>query len=104
MDKYTVLLVEDHPDTRERLATAVSSHKQLQLIASVENCAAANKVLDKIPPDVMLTDLGLPDGNGLDLIRRVTAMEGDTEIMVIRCLAMKNMCYPPSKLVPVVIF
>jgi len=83
MEKYTVLLVEDHPETRERLATAVSGHKQLQLIASVENCAAANKVLDKNPPDVMLTDLGLPDGNGLDLIRRVTAMEGNTEIMVI---------------------
>ncbi|WP_455209725.1 response regulator [Kaarinaea lacus] len=83
MDKYTVLLVEDHPETRERLATAVGEHEQLLLIASVENCASANKVLDKNIPDVMLTDLGLPDGNGLDLIRRVAAMEGNTEIMVI---------------------
>lgn len=83
MSKYTVLLVEDHPKTRERLANAINEHELLQLIASVENCAAANKVLDESIPDVMLTDLGLPDGNGLDLIRRVSTMEGNTEIMVI---------------------
>lgn len=83
MGKYTVLLVEDHPETRERLANAVSRHAQLQLIAAVENCTEANKQLDAQTPDVMLTDLGLPDGNGLDLIRRVSAMEGKTEVMVI---------------------
>jgi DNA-binding NarL/FixJ family response regulator len=83
MEKYTVLLVEDHPETRARLANAVSEHERLLLLASVENCADANQVLDKNIPDVMLTDLGLPDGNGLDLIRRVAGMQGDTEIMVI---------------------
>ncbi len=83
MEKYTVLLVEDHPETRGRLANAITEHERLQLIASVENCVAANKVLDEKIPDVMLTDLGLPDGNGLDLIRRVATMEGNTEIMVI---------------------
>ena len=83
MNKYTVLLVEDHPDTRERLANAICEHKQLQMIAAAENCTEANNVLDKQIPDVMLTDLGLPDGDGLDLIRRVAAMPGNTEIMVI---------------------
>jgi DNA-binding NarL/FixJ family response regulator len=83
MGKYSVLLVEDHPETRERLANAVREHERLQLVASVENCAEANKALDETVPDVMLTDLGLPDGNGLDLIRRVAAMKGKTEIMVI---------------------
>jgi DNA-binding NarL/FixJ family response regulator len=83
MDTYTVLLVEDHPETRERLANAISGHPQLQLIGAAENCAQANQRLDARVPDVMLTDLGLPDGNGLDLISRVSAMEGKTEIMVI---------------------
>ncbi|KPJ96521.1 MAG: hypothetical protein AMJ53_00600 [Gammaproteobacteria bacterium SG8_11] len=83
MGKYTVILVEDHPETRERLVNAVNEHPQLQLIAAAENCAEANKALDAYTPDVMLTDLGLPDGSGLDLIRRVASMEGTTEIMVI---------------------
>jgi DNA-binding NarL/FixJ family response regulator len=83
MGKYTVLLVEDHPETRERLANAVREHPQLQLIAALENCSDANNALDAQIPDVMLTDLGLPDGSGLDLIRRVAAMQGNTEIMVI---------------------
>jgi DNA-binding NarL/FixJ family response regulator len=83
MGKYTVLLVEDHPETRERLANAVRTHPQLQLVAAAENCETANQALDAKIPDVMLTDLGLPDGNGLDLIQRVAAMQGNTEIMVI---------------------
>jgi DNA-binding NarL/FixJ family response regulator len=83
VSKYTVLLVEDHPETREHLANAVSDHHQLQLIAAVDSCAAANKVLDEQMPDVMLTDLGLPDGNGLSLIHRCSNMDGNIEVMVI---------------------
>lgn len=83
MGKYTVLLVEDHPETRERLANAINTHGRLQLIGAAENFAQANQALDGHIPDVMLTDLGLPDGSGLDLINRVAAMGGKTEIMVI---------------------
>ena len=83
MSHYSVLLVEDNPETRERLANAVSNHDQLHLIADVDNCAKANKILDQQTPDVMLTDLGLPDGDGLDLIRRISETGSKTEIMVI---------------------
>lgn len=83
MEKYSVLLVEDHPDTRERLSNAISDHKKLNLVAAAATCAEANAVLDEGAPDVLLTDLGLPDGDGLDLIRRVAANNTKTEIMVI---------------------
>lgn len=83
MKFHTVLLVEDHPETRERLAKAVNEHAHLKLIGAAASCAEANALLSQQVPDVLLTDLGLPDGNGLDLIRKVVDMGSKTEIMVI---------------------
>jgi DNA-binding NarL/FixJ family response regulator len=83
MKKYSVLLVEDHPETRERLSNAIDRHDSLTLIAAAATFFEASACLDQSVPDVLLTDLGLPDGDGLDLIRRVATEHSKTEIMVI---------------------
>lgn len=83
MKNHSVLLVEDNPETRERLANAVSAHDELELIAAAATFSDACAILDETVPDVLLTDLGLPDGDGLDLIKRVSAAGDETEIMVI---------------------
>ena len=83
MKTYSVLLVEDNPDTRRRLAQAVDSHAQLQLMAAVATCEEARKAFNAASPDVLLTDLGLPDGNGRDLIREIKGKTADAEVMVI---------------------
>src|SRR5262249_36564104 len=71
MPDYRVLLVEDDPNTRSRLAQVIQDHPQLRLLAAVGSCAEARRELDKSRPDVLLTDLGLPDGDGVELIREV---------------------------------
>ncbi len=83
MQTYSVLLVEDDPNTRERLASAVNAHPQLTVTAAVGTCAAAQQALAQGFPDVLLSDLGLPDGSGLDVIRYVSTQNPATESMVI---------------------
>ncbi|MCP5424767.1 MAG: response regulator transcription factor [Gammaproteobacteria bacterium] len=80
---HNVLLVEDDEHTRDRLARVITGHPQLELLAAVESCGAARQVLREHRPHVLLTDLGLPDGNGIELIREVQADAPTTEIMVI---------------------
>jgi DNA-binding NarL/FixJ family response regulator len=80
---YRILLVEDDANTRERLAKAVTDHPKLVLMAAVGSCADARAVLDADTPDVLLTDLGLPDGDGVDLIREVRRRRLPTEAMVV---------------------
>ncbi|MGH8454680.1 MAG: response regulator [Nevskiales bacterium] len=65
---HTVLLVEDDTRTRERLAAAIAVYADLRLLAAVGNCAEARAELKAQTPDVLLVDLGLPDGNGEELI------------------------------------
>ena len=81
--RHSVVVVEDDGPTRARLARAVESHPQLWLMASAGSCEGAREVLAGAPPDVLLTDLDLPDGSGLELIRLVRARGAGTQSMVI---------------------
>ena len=67
----TVLIVEDDFATRSRLAEAINQSPQLQLAAAVGDFRSACAAFDRLSPRVVLADLGLPDGSGLDLIRKV---------------------------------
>ena len=82
MPAHTVLVVEDDPVTRERLAAAIQSHPELKLLAAVGTCAEASAALAREAPRVLLVDLGLPDGDGVALIA-AAARSGVTEAMVV---------------------
>jgi DNA-binding NarL/FixJ family response regulator len=68
---WQVLIVEDDAPMREFFAGSVARCGQLELLASVGTVAEARPWLTdpQHRVDVLLTDLGLPDGSGLDLIR-----------------------------------
>lgn len=83
MTRHTVLLVEDDDATRARLALAVGSHPALALAGEAASLAAARALFGTAAPDVLLVDLGLPDGSGIDLIREVKRSGRPTEVMVI---------------------
>jgi DNA-binding NarL/FixJ family response regulator len=83
MDLKSVVVVEDDEPTRSRLVRAVDAHPRLRTVASVGTCAEARGVLEREPPAVLLTDLDLPDGTGIDLIRQVRQQGSPTQAMVI---------------------
>ena len=63
MTPHRVLLVEDDKSTRAHLARAIEGEETLHLEAACANCASARSALAESAPDVLLTDLGLPDGD-----------------------------------------
>ena len=84
--RATVLVVEDDDRTRERLARAVKGHERLALLDACASVAEATARLAREAPDVLLTDLGLPDGSGIDVIRRARAGNVRTQAMVVTVL------------------
>lgn len=78
-----VLIVEDDPVTRKSLCLAVESTSELSLLGALDSVAAAVQWLAQHVPDVLLVDLGLPDGSGLDVIRTCVASRPETDIMVV---------------------
>ena len=70
---------------RDFFSDSVSRCAQLQLAASVGTVTEAKTWLDEdtSPVDVLLTDLGLPDGSGLEVIRHATRLNPACEPLVI---------------------
>lgn len=67
----TVLLVDDHELIRDGLSGIFSSHDDMEVVGAARNVSEALSMFDAHQPDVVVTDLQLPDGTGLDIVRRV---------------------------------
>jgi DNA-binding NarL/FixJ family response regulator len=81
--EYGVILVEDDDHTRERLARAIAGHPQLNLLGTGATCEEGRALLGRLSADVLITDLGLPDGSGVDLIRAARERTPDMLALVI---------------------
>jgi two-component system KDP operon response regulator KdpE len=67
--KAHILIVDDEPQIRKFLRTTLTSHDYQ--ITEAERISEALKALTLHPPDLMLLDLGLPDGDGLNVIKEL---------------------------------
>jgi DNA-binding NarL/FixJ family response regulator len=76
-----VMLVEDDTATRDWLVGLIASIPDMRIDLACGNVAEAREWLATHTPDIVLTDLGLPDGSGLELIR-IAARRPGCEILV----------------------
>jgi DNA-binding NarL/FixJ family response regulator len=66
-----VLLVGDHPATREGLRSVIKVQPDLAIAGEASAGFAASELAASLRPDVMLLDLNLPDGSGWSLIEQM---------------------------------
>ena len=79
---HRVLLVEDEASVHSHLAASIEAHPELCLAAQATDLAGGLDALASTRPDVLLTDLGLPDGNGLALIRQCDQEGGPLPLVI----------------------
>jgi DNA-binding NarL/FixJ family response regulator len=81
--RIRVAIVEDDAVTRSLLSLAIESEPRLALVGAFDRTKPAIAWLAGHKPDLLLTDLGLPDGSGLDVIRACARCSPTTGILVI---------------------
>jgi DNA-binding NarL/FixJ family response regulator len=79
----TVLIVEDDAVTRKSLCLAIESEPALKLLAAFDSVKPSLAWLETQSANVLMTDLGLPDGSGIEIIHACAQRYPDTDIMVV---------------------
>jgi DNA-binding NarL/FixJ family response regulator len=78
-----ILVVDDDDAFRESVCAAIARDDDMVLAAQGNAVAAAREAIAHVDFDVALIDLGLPDGNGIDLIREISRTLPDADVMVV---------------------
>src|SRR5690606_22889847 len=82
-----VLLLEDDLPLRERFTCILNNWPGGELVAACSTLAEALDVLDSRPVDLLMADLNLPDGHGIEAIQRLRRLYPEADAMVISALA-----------------
>jgi DNA-binding NarL/FixJ family response regulator len=86
----TTAIIEDDPAVVERLTTAIGQTDDIAIIWTAQSAVAARPLIALGGFDVLLCDLGLPDGDGIDLIREAKKLRPSTDIIVITIFAQQR--------------
>ncbi len=79
----TVLIVEDNIPTKERMEQIIIQSEHFELTDSVSTVMDAKRVLKLDYPNILLTDLDLPDGDGTELIELIQSEPYQTELAIV---------------------
>ena len=79
----TVLLVDDHELIRQGLARAFERDTEMTVVGQAGSLAEGVSAWESLQPDVVVTDLQLPDGHGLDVVRAIRASNDATGVVVL---------------------
>lgn len=85
-ERWRIVLLEDDDRMRSFFEQSIRQHPALDLQASFGLLRQAQAWLEENPADLLLTDLALPDGHGLELIYRLRKLQPACDTLVISVL------------------
>src|SRR4051812_4806621 len=80
-------LGDDHQLIRGGLRRALEWDGDIKVVGEADSCGEAVRVIQHVTPDVLITDVGLPDGDGIALAARVRAANQRMGIVVLTIYA-----------------
>jgi two-component system, NarL family, response regulator DevR len=86
-DRIRLLIVDDHKVVRLGLITMFSRHRGVQIVADVGTMAEAVEEARRLKPDVILMDVRLPDGSGIDACREIRTACPETQVLFLTSFA-----------------
>ena len=81
--KATVVLVEDHPMFRERLAQLINKDLGMKVSGEAANIRDALVVIEATKPDIVIVDITLRGSGGLELIKNLKAQGITVPVLVL---------------------
>ncbi len=82
-----VLLCDDHEVVREGLRTLLSRHQDIAVVGEAGTMAEAIEAAAKAKPDVVIMDVRLPDGSGVEACRAIREARPETQVIMLTSYA-----------------
>jgi len=80
--KYRVLIVDDHPIVRRGLVDLIDHQPDLEVCGEAADVAEAMQVVETTQPDVVVVDLALRSGHGIELVEQIKARHDGIKMLV----------------------
>jgi DNA-binding NarL/FixJ family response regulator len=83
MEKIRVLIAEDEAMTRELLARLISLEPDIEVVGQAQNGRQAVGLCRKLMPDVLLTDIRMPDMNGIEATKLIKTEMPSIQVVIL---------------------
>ena len=77
-----VLVVDDHPLLLDGVRAAVTGAEDVEIVGEANDARGAVAAAAELAPDVVLLDVGLPDGSGIDVAREILAAQPGVRVLM----------------------
>lgn len=78
-----VMIVDDHEVVRRGIVTVIDAQAELSVVGEASSVEEAVRRLPAVRPDVLVVDLQLPDGTGIDVMRRARELSASQRMLVL---------------------
>jgi len=80
---FTLLIVDDFQSFRRFISTTLQQHEHYEVIGEAPDGLEAVQLAEKLQPDLILLDLGLPGLNGLEAARQIQNVSPNSKILFV---------------------
>jgi len=83
MEKFSIIIVDDHPLFREGVRSVIDAEEDLNVLAEGTSGDQALQLVRELRPRVALIDINMPNMNGMQVTRQIKAERLDTSIVLL---------------------
>ena len=88
-----LLIVDDHQVTRLGLCTLLGACPQFEIVGEADSVAGTMDAVARLKPDVVLLDVRLPDGSGIEVCQWLQRLDLDVKVLVLTSYASDDLVF-----------
>lgn len=93
MKKQRILLVDDHEVVRLGLKALLDRHPHFEVVAEAGTAREALNLVEQYSPNIVVMDIRLPGGSGIDACEKITESYPDTQVIMLTSYAEDEMLF-----------